>query len=181
MSPRTASAASGKPASIEPRRIVAGGLVTLTVIALAALFSSWPTYRTIPEGTAMLRLAFSHGGVRGKHCRTLSPEEIAALAPNMRRKKICERRRPPVYVELDIDGRTVLARELPPTGLAGDGPSRVYEKFVLPAGEHRIAVRLRDTDRREGFDHVAERRVMLKPEQNFVIDFRPNAGGFIFS
>jgi len=169
---------SGK---ITPRRWVLGGLVMLAFIAGTARFSAWPVYHPIPEGAAMVKLSFTHGGARGKRCRALTPEEIAALPPNMRRKEICERRRPPVYVELDIDGETVFAAELPPTGLAGDGPSRVYEKFILPAGEHRVTARLRDSDRKEGFDYTAERSVVLEPGQNFVIDFRPNAGGFIFS
>ena len=69
---------------------------------------------------------------------------------------------------------------LKPTGIAGDGPSRVYERFVLPAGEHDLAVRLRDTPRKEGFDYTRKARVALAAEQNFVIDFNPEANGFIF-
>ena len=36
------------------------------------------------------------------------------------------------------------------------------------AGEHDIAVRLRDTSRAQGFDHTAERRISLTPEQSFI-------------
>jgi hypothetical protein len=67
-----------------------------------------------------------------------------------------------------------------PTGIAGDGPSRVYERFVLPAGEHDIAVRMRDTARSEGFDYRREGRNVLAPDQMFVIDFRAEAREFIF-
>ena len=71
--------------------------------------------------------------------------------------------------------------DLPASGIAGDGPARVYQKFVLPAGEHQVEIRLRDTNRAEGFDHAASRRITLAAEQNFAIDFRPVAGGFIFN
>ena len=55
------------------------------------------------------------------------------------------------------------------------------EEFPLPAGEHDIAIRLRDTARPEGFDYAAERRIALLPEQSFAIDFNLVAGGFIFN
>ena len=95
-------------------------------------------------------------------------------------KQVCDHRRPPVYVELEVDGMTVFAESLPPRGLAGSGPSQVYERFALPAGAHDIAVRLRDRPATEGFDYAAERRVTLAPAESFVIDFRPEAGGFVF-
>ena len=63
---------------------------------------------------------------------------------------------------------------------AGSGPSRVYERLVLPAGTHDLTVRLRDRPDTEGFDYEAERRVDLAPAQSFVIDFRPAEGGFVF-
>ena len=63
----------------------------------------------------------------------------------------------------------------------GDGPSRAYQRFVLPAGEYDVALRLRDTSRAEGFDYAAERRISLAAEQNLAIDFHPVAGGFIFN
>jgi hypothetical protein len=69
---------------------------------------------------------------------------------------------------------------LPPSGIAGDGPSRVYERFVLPAGRHDIAVRMRDTRRSEGFDHARRERVELAEDQLFVIDYRPASGEFVF-
>ncbi len=160
-------------------RLILGTIATTAVIAGVAALSAWPSHRTIPEGTGVLKLSFSHGGERS--CRERTAAELAKLPPNMRRTEICDRRRPPVYVELDLDGETVLRALLPPSGIAGDGPSRVYQRFVLPAGEHDVAIRLRDTTRAEGFDYAAERRISLAAEQSFAIDFRPAAGGFIFN
>jgi hypothetical protein len=144
----------------------------------AAWLSAAPSWRVFPEESALLRVSFSHGGAR--NCRARTAAELAKLPPNMRGTEICERARAPLFLEIDIDGATLFAGTLPPGGLAGDGPSRVYERFVLPAGPHRIAVRLRDSLRTAGFDHEAEQRVDLAPGQSFVIDFRPEAGGFTF-
>ena len=160
-------------------RLVLGTAVTVAVTAGIAVLSAWPSWHTIPEGAAVVKLNFSHGGAR--NCRPLTEDERAKLPPNMRRSEVCDRERQPVYVELEIDGARVFAESLPPTGLAGDGPSRVYERFVLPAGAHEIAVRLRDTAREEGFTHAAERRVTLAPGRNLAIDFAPEAGGFVFN
>jgi hypothetical protein len=160
-------------------RLILGTIATTAVIAGVAALSAWPSHRTIPEGTGVLKLSFSHGGERS--CRERTEAELAKLPPNMRRTEICARRRPPLYVELDLDGETVYRASLPSSGIAGDGPSRVYQRFVLPAGEYDVAIRLRDTTRAEGFEHTAERRISLAPEQSFAIDFRPVAGGFIFN
>ena len=53
------------------------------------------------------------------------------------------------------------------------------KRFVLPAGAHDVAVRLRDTARAEGFDHARAERIALAPEQHLVIGFRPDTG-FVF-
>lgn len=160
------------------RDLLLGGLVTVTVTFGAAILSAWPTWRSLPEDTALLRLSFTHSGER--NCRDRTPAELSALPPNMRQRRLCDRSRPPVDVELDIDGTTVFAAAAPPSGLSGTGPSRVYERFALPAGAHSIAMRMRDRPATKGFDHEAAVRVTLSASQSYVIDFRPEAGGFVF-
>ena len=92
-------------------------------VVIAALFAgvAWlsdrPTYRQIPEGSGMMMLTFVHGADRKGNCRRLSPEEIAKLAPNMRRVQDCPRVRRSLYVELDIDGRKSILRTLRRPGL----------------------------------------------------------------
>ena len=160
-------------------RLVFGTLVTTLVVVGAAVLSASPAWRTIPEDAALVKLAFSHGGQR--QCRELTSEELEDLPPNMRRAQVCDRKRPPVRVELEIDGEMVFAADVPPTGLAGDGPSQVYERFVVPAGTHELALRLGDDPAKEGFEYTAERRVELAPEQNLAVDFSPEKGGFTFN
>ena len=155
-------------------------------VVIAALFAgvAWlsdrPVYRQIPADSGIMMLTFVHGADRKGECRRLTPEEIAKLAPNMRRVQDCPRVRRSIYVELDIDGRKIYQANLPPSGIAGDGPSRVYQRFVLPAGKYNVAVRMRDTSRADGFDHERHGIVEFAPSQMFVIDYRPESGEFIF-
>jgi len=155
-------------------------LVIAGLFAAVAAFSDRPVYRQTPPGSAIVMLSFVHGSDRRAECRRLTPEEIAKLPPNMRRVEDCPRRRRPIEVELDVDGRTVYRASLPPSGIAGDGPSKVYERFVLPAGRHDLAVRMRDTPRADGFDHERSERVELTVDQLFAIDYRSASGEFVF-
>ena len=134
-------------------RLIGQFIVIVALFAGVATLSDWPTYAQIPKNSGVVMLTFVHGADRKGECRRLTPEEIAKLPPNMRRVQDCPRGRRPIYVELDVDGRSLYKASLPPTGIAGDGPSRVYQRFVLPAGKHDLAVRMRDTARADGFDH----------------------------
>ncbi len=161
-------------------RIFGQFIIILALFAGVAAFADWPTYRTIPSGTGVVLMTFTHGADRKAFCRKRSPEELAKLPPNMRKPEECPRARPPIYVELDIDGRTVFSESLNPTGIAGDAPSRVYERFVLPAGEYEIAARMRDTPRMDGFDYSHRERVRLAAGQLFMVDFDPAKNAFLF-
>lgn len=161
-------------------RLIAQFMVIAALFAGVAALSDWPTYGQIPTGSSVVMLTFVHGADRKGECRRLSPEEIAKLPPNMRRVQDCPRGRRAIYVELDVDGRSLYQASLSPTGFAGDGPSRVYQRFILPAGKHDVAVRMRDTARADGFDHERSESVELSPEQMLVIDYRPDSGSFIF-
>jgi hypothetical protein len=153
--------------------------VLVPIVMVTAALSNWPRHRSLPEGTGVLTLSFSHGADRGAACRPATPEELAALPPNMRRPRICPRERPAIAVELDIDGARVFSANVPPSGIGRDGPSRVHERFVLPAGEHEIGVRLRDQPG-EDFTWHAERTIRIGPADHRVIDFRAGSGGFVF-
>jgi len=161
-------------------RICGQFIVIAALFASVAALADWPIYRQTPRGSAIVILTFVHGADRRAECRRLTPEEIAKLPLNMRRVQDCPRGRRPVYVELDIGSEVAYRASLAPTGIAGDGPSRVYQRFVLPAGQYEVAVRMRDTARSEGFDYERKEKVTLKPDQMFVIDFRAEPAGFLF-
>jgi hypothetical protein len=153
--------------------------VIAALFAGVAAFADWPVYRQTPRGTAIVMLSFVHGADRRADCRRLTPEEIAKLPPNMRRPLDCPRGRRPLYVELDVGDQVAYRASLPPTGIAGDGPSRVYQRFVLPVGSYDLAVRMRDTPRTDGFDHERKDRITLEPDQMLVVDFKSEPAGFV--
>lgn len=165
---------------INPIKIVGQLLVIGSLFAGVAAISNRPVYRQTPPGTGIMMLAFVHGADRRTECRRLTPDEIAKLAPNMRRTLDCPRQRRPLFVELDVGGRVIYQASLRPTGIAGDGPSRVYERFVMPAGQYDVVVRMRDTPRSDGFDHERREHVALATDQMLVIDFREETSEFMF-
>lgn len=158
--------------------VAMGTAVSLAVVLATAFLSSRPAWQSMPEDHALVRLSFTQSGVRA--CRDRTEAELAALPQNMRSSQLCERRRAPVYVELDVNGETVFARNLPPSGLSGTGPSRVYQRFELPAGDHDVAIRLRDDPNMQGFTSSTTRRLSLAPAQSVAIDYNAESGGFIF-
>lgn len=149
-------------------------------IAVVGYFSVLPAYQHVDPDLALVKLAFSHAAERLEPCRTLSPAELAELAPNMRQPQQCGRERLPVFVELEIDGDLVYRARETPTGVWKDGASTIYQKFLVPAGTHDMVVRLRDKRDTTGFDYEQSATVELAPGQNFVISFRAATGGFKF-
>jgi ferredoxin/coenzyme F420-reducing hydrogenase delta subunit len=156
------------------------GVAYAVLMACVGIFATTPAYTWLASDQAVVKLSFSHAGQPLKPCRHYTSEELARTPFSERRATTCERGRWPVYVELDLDGRPVYRGTHEPAGLWNDGPSAVYARFDLPAGQHRLAVRLRDDGSGQGFTAAAERTVELSPGQNFVIDFRAAEGGFSF-
>ena len=158
-------------------RVVAQVLCLAAIGALIGALSVAPAYTHRAAGLADIKLSFAHGAPRAD-CRRRSAEELAKLPQQMRRPIECPRTRLPVYVLFRIDGQAVLDAALPPSGLSGDGPSRIYRGFPVAAGQHRLELFLRDTDREAAFDYSFDQTVGVAPGQNLVIDFRPTTGGF---
>lgn len=140
-------------------------------------FSGWPTYRHLAADEALIKLSFTHHGKRVSECKPMPAAELARLPPNMRAPMQCPRERVPVVVELDIDGKRMLRRSAPPSGLSRDGASSVYQRLAVGAGEHRISVRLKDSPGAAAFDYSRDASVTLKPAQVLVIDFDAEKGG----
>lgn len=155
------------------------GVVYLLLALGIGYFSDRPAYTHFPPDRALIKLSFAHGAQK-EECRRRTPEELAKLPPNMRRPMACSRERLPVTVQLLLDGEPLYHAVLPPTGLAGDGPSRTYQRFAVPPGRHELIARLRDSDRGESFDYERTAVVELAPAQSLAIDFRAEMGGFVF-
>jgi hypothetical protein len=149
--------------------------------AFIGVFSNWPGYEALSADRALVKVSFIHHGQRVAECRPYTAEELAKLAPNMRTPMKCERERSPVTVEVDLDGATVYRHVAAPSGLSRDGASSVYHRIAVPAGEHRIAVRMKDSASARGFTHTRDATLTLKPAQVLVIDFDAEKGGITLS
>jgi hypothetical protein len=142
--------------------------------------SFWPQYRYASPDVAAVKLSLSHATERVVPCVTLSPQEVAALAPNMRRAQSCERQRLPLVLQLDVDGEIAYELTAAPSGIWEDGPASVYERFELPAGTHTISVRMRDSARVDAWDYTHTEEVALEAGRYLTITFRAENGGFDF-
>ncbi len=158
-----------------------GQAVFLAAIAVVVgYFSASPRYHQSPEGQSQIKLAIQHGGARIEDCRKLTTKELSKLPSTERRPITCSRERVALTIELSIDGKVIYADVLPPTGLSGDGVSKAYKKFLVPAGHHVIEAKLRDSKRTDGFDFDQRIEAELKQWQNLAIDFNAEQGGFLF-
>lgn len=159
---------------------VVGQVVLYALFALTiGVFSYYPPYRHLPPEQALLKLSFSHPGQLVAQCRRRTPEELAALPPNMRNPMDCPRERSPVTVQLALDGSVLARREIPPAGLSRDGPSTVYARFPVPAGSHRLSVQLNDSVREPALNYTRDEDLDIRPGQIVVVDFNPERGGIV--
>ena len=97
----------------------------------------------------------------------------------MRKPMACSRERLPLWIEMRLDDELLFSEALQPGGLSRDGPARVYQKFPVAPGPHRLSLRMRDSARSEGFDHQLDTDIEIRALQNLVVDFRAESGGFI--
>ncbi len=155
-------------------------LAYLAFAAVVGSLSASPAYDYAKADKATVKLSFSHAADRVKPCVRLTPEEIAKLAPNMRRSESCERERLPLTVRVELDGALLTEIVAPPSGLWNDGPASVYRRFEVDPGKHTITARLRHSARTDGWDYTHSEAVTLVAGRYFTITFRAETGGFRF-
>jgi hypothetical protein len=160
-------------------RYAGQAFVYATFAVFLGYFASAPSYSHFPADKALIKLSLAHGAAREGGCRRRTQAELQKMPPNMRRPMDCPRQRLPVVIEFEIDGEILYSASEPPTGLAGDGPSRIYQRFTVSTGKHEIVARLRDSDRTEGFDYEKTATIELAAQQSLAVDFRQEMGGFL--
>jgi len=164
---------------LKPAAAIAGQVVLYGAFAaVIGYFATDPVYRQIPDDVAVIKVSFSHLGDR--ECRKRTPEELAKLPRNMRAPLDCPRERSDIKFELDVDDQPTVRHVLHPTGLYKDGISTMYRRMEIKAGTHKLAVRMQDNVKQEGWKFAKEETVELKPAQALVIDFHPDKGGLFF-
>jgi len=154
-------------------------LFYLPLMLLIGYFSSAPVYVHLPPDQALLRLSIAHAAERKQACRERSAAELAKLPPNMRAAQDCPRERAPLLLELEVDGQLRYRAEALPAGTQRDGIATLYQRIVLPAGPHRIVVRMRDRPSGE-FNHVRDETLVLAGGDSVLIDFNASRGGLEF-
>ncbi len=159
-----------------PIRYLLQGANYAVFMALVWYFSSAPAIRLIDDDEAMLTIAFAHAGQLREPCRRLTQEELNELAPNMRRLEDCPRERSPVTIEALLDGDVIYRDVLDPPGLFDDGGVDVYFRTKIPAGEHRLSLRMNDSLRVPGFNHILEKRVRVAAAEVLLIGFDKRQG-----
>ena len=161
------------------RKMIGLAVVLVALFWPVGYFADTPAWRHGEVGAAQIKISFAHGGAHKTACRRRSAAELRALPANMRKLDDCPRERVALAFVFELDGKPIHRASLPPTGLSGDGPSHFYGVFPVPAERHEILLKLRDSRREDGYDHVQRFTVDIAPGRNLAIDFRPNAGGFI--
>jgi len=147
--------------------------------ALVGTLSILPRYQPLPEGSALLRLSFTHPGRIVAECRERTADELAQLPPNMRVQTDCPRERSPVAAQVRLDGALLVDATFPPAGLHRDGASSGYRSLPVPAGAHTLAVAFNDDRRVAGFTHVREERITLRAGDVVLVDFAAERGGIL--
>jgi hypothetical protein len=172
------SLTQGEPTATKPDSVLKqGGRITGQAVAYGAfagfiaLFSVWPSYRLISAGEAIVSLTFSHAGQRIAECRKLTPQELQALPPNMRKLTDCPRERHPVEVSFSIDGALTYQQSIDPSGIWNDGESTVYQRLVVQSGEHDLYIGLGDSGPGKDFTFEHQQIVNFRPGQHIVVEF----------
>lgn len=159
-----------------PLQVLAAALFATTI----GYFSNQPPYLHLEKDRAVLKLSLRHAGQIVGECRQRSAEELAGMPENMRAPLACPRERSPLQLELRLNDELILSETLPARGIHNDGRASMYRRIVVPAGELKVNVRLKDRIDSEEFQYQAERTVRLSPAENLVIDFNGDLGNFDF-
>jgi hypothetical protein len=149
------------------------------IALLFGIFSDRPVYHQLDPGMAEIKISFAHAGMRKGGCRVWTREEMAKLDPADRKPNKCPRERVPLYLEMRVDKTILFSGSLQPTGFHSDGPAIVYERMAVKPGTYRLDLRLRDSERTEGFDYLRASRIQLADGESLAVDFRSETGGFI--
>ncbi len=143
-------------------------------------FANRPVYTHLPPDQALIKLSVVHGAKRKGECRRRTKEELEAMNPNMRTPLDCPRERLPIRLQILLGGAVLYDASVTAAGLAHGGTTRVYQRFAIDAGRYELVARMVDSARTEGYDFERAGIIELSPGENFVIDFRAEAGGFLF-
>jgi len=144
-------------------------------------FSFKPSYHQLAENQAVITLSFTHATKLREACRKLSQQELMKLAPNMRLATDCPRERSPMQLELYLDDKLLTKATVEPTGFHKDQGVNIFQRIKVVAGKHSLRLWMNDNINIKGPTYRYEQNIILKPEQQLLIDFDAGSGGFFTS
>lgn len=145
-------------------------------MAIIWYFATSPSVRVIDDDESMVTVAFSHSGETLEECRLLSQEELLKLPPNMRKLDDCPRERSPIILEASLDGESIYSKTMLPPGIFKDGGINIFFSNRVPAGKHSFKIKMDDSVRKQGFNHVFEQDINLAPAQILLVEYEPLTG-----
>jgi len=162
-------------------------LVILIPSVLLLYFSDAP-YTFSNTEDSMLKLSIRHLSKRVAECDEFTKLNMEAdryreQLKNTDRARMklngiegCSRDRYGVYVELFIDNEKSIGKLYEAGGLQNDGPSFVYEEFMVSPGTHRVEVKLRDSGDTDRFDYSFAKELQFEKGVINVIGFDERKG-----
>lgn len=160
----------------KPVRYLLQAINYTVFMALIWYFATAPSIRILGDDEAVITIAFAHAGELREPCQKLSSEELAELAPNMRKLEDCPRERSPVMIQALLDGNTIFNKTLTPPGLFNDGGVDIYFSGKVPMGSHELEIKMDDSIREEGFNHAFRQQIDIDPFRIVLIDFDSETG-----
>ena len=101
------------------------------------------------------------------------------LPPNMRKLDDCPRERSPIIIEATRDGKVIYSKTYLPPGIFNDGSVNLYYNSKVPAGTHNFKIKMDDSVRKQGFNHMLAREITIDPQQILLVEFEPLKGFII--
>jgi coenzyme F420-reducing hydrogenase delta subunit/NAD-dependent dihydropyrimidine dehydrogenase PreA subunit len=165
------------PARKRPRTREAVAAAIL-LIACAAVLGAVSDLTYTPPGIdgSEFVVSLKHPGLASENCRDLTQEELASTPVHMRKERVCERTRPPVRLQVLIDGATALETSIAPSGIWNDGNSVSVERIPVALGAHRVSVAIGETTDPEEWTFDEERTLTFTDEARQVVVFDRLAG-----
>ena len=157
-----------------PSSVLKAALI-VSFFLIPAYFHSDSSYSFYPGNPASIKVAFKHTGKRVVDCDEAGlikseGERYREILKGNKGVRMditkltgCPRERHPVTVNLTLDGKTILSKSYPATGLKKDMASYVSEEFMLDPGEYSVTATLTESGNPDEPDFTLKEKVTLKP------------------
>lgn len=166
------------PTAPSAARIALGAALAALVLTGGVYALSDLPYRLPPGEDGSLVVSFAHAGGSDQRCRPMTDAEKASLPVHMQAAQVCERGRPPVHLQVEVDGVVTFDGSFAPRGLWGDGPSVAMERVSVAPGPHEARVRI--ADQGDGaWNYEDHRTIQVGPRAQIAVLF-DKSNGFVW-